>query len=313
MFSPRRRIASLGFALALGVPLLALPAALSTAEASGPATTTAAAARDDTSDRTKVRRCFGRRATIVAGNRGTRIRGTRHRDVIYAGGGHDRINGRGGGDLICGGAGNDVIDGGRGRDWIRGGSGSDLCLGTPLEHRRYHFGCNVHLPSPPSGGAPQAQAPRALEPVQRQSAPPPAASRQQRGTGSFVPSVAYCGFGSGDARNYFISGANTNPSLFAVKLWWVPFNQYAGRWDLDANAVIDTGWATGTIPADGQYYEYSSGGARALRSQYSVWLGIYEVAWSRNGVDFSGYDEDFWFVDDYNSDYFGASSVCNSV
>lgn len=62
----------------------------------------------------KVRYCHGVRATIVRGSGNNHIRGTRHRDVIFAGRGRDIVLGRGGNDLICAGRGNDVVDGGKG-------------------------------------------------------------------------------------------------------------------------------------------------------------------------------------------------------
>jgi hypothetical protein len=87
--------------------------------------------------------CFGKPATIVAGNGSSRISGTGHNDVIVAGAGNDVIEASGQGnnhgrDLICAGKGKDHIfgngdgeklSGGPGNDKISGGHGNDLIVG----------------------------------------------------------------------------------------------------------------------------------------------------------------------------------------
>jgi len=87
--------------------------------------------------------CFGKPATIVAGNGSNRISGTGHNDVIVAGAGNDviEVNGQGknhGRDLICAGKGKDQIvgngdaeklSGGPGNDRINGAHGNDLIVG----------------------------------------------------------------------------------------------------------------------------------------------------------------------------------------
>jgi Ca2+-binding RTX toxin-like protein len=70
--------------------------------------------------------CFGKKATIVGGEKGTTIRGTSGDDVIYAGGGNDTVYGGGGHDLICGGYGEDRLHGGAGADWIAGQLGAKV-------------------------------------------------------------------------------------------------------------------------------------------------------------------------------------------
>jgi RTX calcium-binding nonapeptide repeat (4 copies)/LVIVD repeat len=74
-------------------------------------------------------RCAGRRATIVGTNGKNRLNGTKHRDVISAGGGKDTVKGMRGNDVICGGKGNDKLLGGPGNDKLRGGNGNDKLLG----------------------------------------------------------------------------------------------------------------------------------------------------------------------------------------
>ena len=74
-------------------------------------------------------KCLGSTATIVGNNKPNHIRGTPHRDVIVANGGHDVIDGDGGRDKICGGPGNDRIDGGGRDDRLVGGSGDDRIWG----------------------------------------------------------------------------------------------------------------------------------------------------------------------------------------
>lgn len=87
-----------------------------------------------------VRRCRGKRVSIVGTRGRDRLRGTGERDVIVALGGNDRIRGLGGRDLICAGdgrdfvragAGNDKVYGGRGNDRLFGGPGRDLLRGGP--------------------------------------------------------------------------------------------------------------------------------------------------------------------------------------
>jgi Ca2+-binding RTX toxin-like protein len=94
-----------------------------------------------------VRRCWGRKATIVgrAGQRVIRgtngsdvIVGSSHDDVILGRGGSDRICARGGGDkvragravdIVAGGASRDSVKGGRGADDLDGGAGNDTLAG----------------------------------------------------------------------------------------------------------------------------------------------------------------------------------------
>ena len=88
---------------------------------------------DAAAEAAAVRKCFGKRPTIVV--RGRSGRGTKRADVILvtrrggarvdAGRGADRICGGRGRDTLIGGAGNDRISSGGGRDRLRGGSGID--------------------------------------------------------------------------------------------------------------------------------------------------------------------------------------------
>jgi uncharacterized delta-60 repeat protein len=82
-----------------------------------------------------VRRCAGKRATIVGTARGETLRGTAGADVIVALAGNDRVLGRGARDVVCGGAGNDRLNGGRGRDALSGGAGRDSLIGGPAKDR----------------------------------------------------------------------------------------------------------------------------------------------------------------------------------
>lgn len=77
----------------------------------------------------EVPRCAGHPATILGSSDEAVIRGTPHRDVIWAGPGDHEILGLGGNDIICAGSGDDVIYGGAGNDLIFGGSGHDTIYG----------------------------------------------------------------------------------------------------------------------------------------------------------------------------------------
>ncbi len=66
-----------------------------------------------------------RGCTITGTRRDDRLRGTRRRDVICAGGGDDRISGAGGDDAIFGDGGDDRLDGGDGDDTLYGDAGDD--------------------------------------------------------------------------------------------------------------------------------------------------------------------------------------------
>ncbi len=68
-----------------------------------------------------VRKCAGKRVTIVGTNQPDNIRGTRRADVIDGLVGDDRIFGLGGNDIICGGYGSDYLRGDGGADTIYGG------------------------------------------------------------------------------------------------------------------------------------------------------------------------------------------------
>jgi uncharacterized delta-60 repeat protein len=83
----------------------------------------------------KVRRCAGRKATIVGSGKADRVKGTKRADVIVTLGGSDRIDAKGGNDLICAGAGKDVVKGGKGRDRILGEAGKDRILGEAGKDR----------------------------------------------------------------------------------------------------------------------------------------------------------------------------------
>ena len=76
-----------------------------------------------------VRKCLGKRATIVGTGRNDRLRGTPRADVIVGLGGHDVILGRTGADLICAGGGNDFVRAGGGNDRIQGHLGADTLAG----------------------------------------------------------------------------------------------------------------------------------------------------------------------------------------
>jgi hypothetical protein len=57
--------------------------------------------------------------------------GTRHADVIVAGGGRDRVAAGAGDDCVSGGPGADRIDGGPGHDVLMGDAGDDVLVGGP--------------------------------------------------------------------------------------------------------------------------------------------------------------------------------------
>ncbi|HEX6117755.1 MAG TPA: M14 family zinc carboxypeptidase [Solirubrobacterales bacterium] len=100
--------------------------------------------------------CGGKPITIIDGDGGATVIGTRHPDVIAAGGGDDKVRpgkgkdivcgergadsvkgaagadtllGQAGGDSLTGAAGNDTLRGGRGADRLSGGRGRDECVG----------------------------------------------------------------------------------------------------------------------------------------------------------------------------------------
>ena len=77
----------------------------------------------------RVRRCRGKRATIVGTRKSNSLRGTRGRDVIVAFGGNDRIRSLAGRDLICAGRGRDFVRAGKGNDRVFGGPGKDRLFG----------------------------------------------------------------------------------------------------------------------------------------------------------------------------------------
>lgn len=74
--------------------------------------------------------CFGKPATIVAGNGDSNIQGTNNPDVIVAGNGENDIDGKRGGDLICGGKDGDDVFGNRGDDKMKSGGGIDFIAGN---------------------------------------------------------------------------------------------------------------------------------------------------------------------------------------
>jgi len=76
-------------------------------------------------------RCAGKKATVVGTNGKDKLKGTKGRDVISAGGGDDTVRGLKGSDRVCGGNGKDKIAGGPGRDKLRSGAGNDTLLGVP--------------------------------------------------------------------------------------------------------------------------------------------------------------------------------------
>ncbi len=76
-----------------------------------------------------VRRCLGRRATIVGTRGDDHLRGTPRADVVVALGGDDVVVGFGGDDRICAGAGADRVHAGAGHDRIRAGGGADRVYG----------------------------------------------------------------------------------------------------------------------------------------------------------------------------------------
>ncbi len=84
-----------------------------------------------------VRKCGGRRATIVGTPRRDVLKGTRKRDVIVGLGGPDKIFGFGGNDLICGSDGNDLVIAGPGNDRVYGQGGGDTLNGGPGRDRLF--------------------------------------------------------------------------------------------------------------------------------------------------------------------------------
>ena len=136
----------------------------------------AGAAPTKTAEAAAVRRCNGKRATIVGSSRGETLRGTSRSDVIWAGAGNDKVAGRGGNDTICGGDGRDILTGGAGGDWINGqggfdrvdaGDGSgDRCTAAEVRvkcERIPHFAMLAPGARLPSGATCRAQVRRAAE------------------------------------------------------------------------------------------------------------------------------------------------------
>ncbi len=76
-----------------------------------------------------LRRCAGRRATIVGTGRSERLKGTRRNDVIVGLGGNDKIAAGRGNDIICAGNGNDTVSGDTGKDRLLGQNGKDRLSG----------------------------------------------------------------------------------------------------------------------------------------------------------------------------------------
>ncbi len=70
-----------------------------------------------------VRRCFGKRATVVGTPDPDQIAATSRTDVIVTGAGNDEISGIDGRDLVCSGAGQDTVTGRRGK--VAAGKGDD--------------------------------------------------------------------------------------------------------------------------------------------------------------------------------------------
>ena len=70
-------------------------------------------------------RCDGKRATIVRGDGGVTVTGTKGTDVIVTGAGDDVVRGAGARDRICSGRGDDQVSGGKGNDSIFAGPGDD--------------------------------------------------------------------------------------------------------------------------------------------------------------------------------------------
>ena len=80
------------------------------------------------------RKCFGRRATILAPVAGT-VTGTTGRDVIVGTAGPDKIVSKAGNDLICSLGGRDTIKAGAGADRARASGGGDRVFGETGKDR----------------------------------------------------------------------------------------------------------------------------------------------------------------------------------
>jgi uncharacterized delta-60 repeat protein len=76
-----------------------------------------------------VPRCAGKVPTIAGTAGNDVLRGTKKRDLIWAGPGNDVLRGLGRADVLCGGTGNDRLLGGRGNDRLLGGKGRDRLIG----------------------------------------------------------------------------------------------------------------------------------------------------------------------------------------
>ena len=262
---------------------------------SGPSSRTTATRDDASAPRAAriYRTCHGKRATIVAGNRGTTIVGTRRRDIIQANGGRDRIKGRGGRDLICSGRGRDIVDGGRGNDRVYGGRGIDLCMGQPYEHRRLHFGCERHLPdlgsTPPTPG--RMAAPKALT-----SVAPQVAGRQARRDATYDVDVPACGPGAIVLGNAYMGGYGTNPGLVAFRPTYWEYSVAAADWLQASNYDYDQYY----IPNDGQNYAITAGSTTATPN--SLFVVSYEMWWSPDGATYPAGSPNAFFVSPYYYD-----------
>lgn len=270
----RRWLAVLITALALGAPLPTLPALSASAS---PATTQAVVGSAAAATQ-QVRRCHGYRATIVGGRRGTVIIGTRRRDVIYAGAGADVVLGLGGRDLICGGPGNDAIDSGKGRDRVYGGPGrGDQCIGTRFEHRRLHFGCEIHgatgTVTPP--GTPPQTAPRGSSATLDASPATPVPGRRRVITGASTPD---CRPGAIDPKLLFVKAQGTDPGAGNVYFatGYIPRgnngNYYYGR------AQYPYGLQHSSVPYDLAEYQIPLGRANTSGGQF--W--VFHLVWFWN-------------------------------
>ena len=234
--------------------------------------------------------CHGQRATIVGNNQRNIIRGTNHRDVIAAGGGADIILGRGGNDLICAGPGHDVVAGGPGLDRVYGGSGRDLCYGLPVEHRRYHFGCEVHVPDSAGGpGSPRAAQGRVVRghPTRAQTRAMTRVFHRVVGpqAGAALPAC--------DARTGIVTlghanvtGYGTNPSLVAVRPKFLPYNQVDGTFEAVQYPSTDQWNIVNNIPNDGTLYQVPVPAYQL--TNFRTYTVFYDVAWSADGTSWNG-------------------------
>jgi hypothetical protein len=277
-------------ATALGGALLTAP---SSAAPAGESARAANPGAGDDTQRHRIFRCSGKRATIVGTNRKDRLFGTRRADVIVGRGKGDVILGLGRRDTICGGKGNDVLDGGGTRlDHLYGNGGRDFCSGERTEHR-FHVGCEVHRPS--LNAHPPHHQPRA-------SATPVTKAEALRMAGAwFDYQYPYCYFAGINSGDVYLRGDYTQPGYVAVAQGTSYFNFATGNWVGASEGGAR--FRTWEVPTDGQLHAANFGnyaavaGGASTRSYFVWWwngaewvdLNIYPIVAFANDDEAGGY------------------------